>query len=60
MAYNNRSYRGAIIGKVTHSVSSSVEVHAINDALEQRIGISDGAQMCRELLADYVGECADH
>ncbi len=37
-----------------------VEVDAVDDAFEQRVGVGDGAQMGRELLADLVGERADN
>ena len=41
------------------AVGGGVEIHAIDDALEQRVRVGDGAQMRRELLADLVGERAD-
>ena len=49
----------AVVVDVAHAVGGGVEVHAVDDALEQRILIGDGAQMGRELLADLVGELAD-
>jgi hypothetical protein len=41
------------------AVGGSVEVNAVDDALEQRVGIGDGAQVGGELLADLVRERAD-
>ena len=35
-------------------VSGGVEVNAINDALEQRVGIGNGAELRGELLANFV------
>jgi hypothetical protein len=36
-----------------------VEVHAINDPLQQRVFICDGAHMRRQPLADFVRELSD-
>ena len=41
-------------------MGGGVEVHAVDDALEQRVGVGDGAQVGGELLADLVRERADN
>lgn len=40
-------------------MSGGIEVHAINDALEQRVLVRDGAEVRGELFADLVRELAD-
>src|SRR5947209_141014 len=35
------------------------EIHAIDDPLEQRVSVGNCSQVCRELLADFVGKCAN-
>ena len=49
----------AVIVDVALAVGGGVEVDAVDDALEQRVGVGDGAEMGRELLADLVRERAD-
>ncbi len=41
------------------AVGGGVEVDAVDDALEQRVGVGDGAEVGGELLADLVRERAD-
>ena len=45
--------------KVALAVGGGVEVDAVDDPLEQRVGVGDGAEMGGELLADLVRERAD-
>ena len=52
-------FREAGIVNVALAVSGGIEINAINDALEQRVGIGDGAELRGELLADLVRERAD-
>jgi len=40
-------------------MGGGVEVNAVNDALEEGIGVRDGAEVTGELLADLVRERAD-
>ena len=49
----------AVVVDVAHAVGGGVEVHAVDDALEQRVFVRDGAQVRGELLADLVRERAD-
>ncbi len=49
----------AVVVNVAHAVGGGVEVHAVNDALEQRVFIRDGAEMRGESLADLVRKFAD-
>ena len=44
----------AVVVDVALAVGGGVEVDAVDDALEQRVGVGDGAEMGRELLADLV------
>ena len=49
----------AVVVEVALAVGGGVEVHAVEDALEQRVGVGDGAEVGRELFADLVGDRAD-
>ena len=49
----------AVVVEVALAVGGGVEVHAVDDALEQRVFVGDGAQVGGELLADLVRELAD-
>ena len=44
----------AVVVDVALAVSGGVEVHPVDDALEQRVGLGDGAQVGRQALADLV------
>jgi hypothetical protein len=44
---------------ITLAVSGGVEVDAVDDALEQRVGVGDGAEASGKLLADLVRKRAD-
>ena len=46
--------REAVVVDVALAVGGGVEVDAVDDALEQRIGVGDGAQVGGELLADLA------
>jgi len=44
---------------VALAVGGGVEINAVNDALEQRVGVGDGPEVGGKLLADLVRERAD-
>ena len=49
----------AFVVNVAQAVGGGVEVDAVDDALEQRVCVGDGAEVRGELLADLVRERAD-
>ncbi len=49
----------AVIVNVADVVSGGIEIHAINDALEQHVFVCDGAEVSRELFADLICEGAN-
>ena len=51
--------REAVVVNVAHAMGGGIEVHAVNDALEQGVFIRDGAKLRGELLTDLVRELAD-
>ena len=44
----------AVVVDVALAVSGGVEVHPVDDAFEQRVGLGDGVQVGRQALADLV------
>ena len=39
-------------------MSGGIEIHPINDAFEERVGVGDGTQVRRELLPYFIRERA--
>ena len=50
----------AVVGDVALAVGGGVEVHPVNNPLQQRVGFGDPAQMGGKPLADLVCQAADH
>ena len=51
--------REAVVVDVALAVGRGIEVDPVDDALEQRVRVGDGAQVRRKLFADLVGQRAD-
>lgn len=41
-----------VVGQIAHAVGGRIEVHPVNDSLQQRVFVGDGAQVSGELLSD--------